>query len=529
MYELDESLLAPGGSQVQCTKCQHVFTAVPPAAPGRTLVGAPAQAPAESAAPPAPGREPAPERPATPARPSASPARAASAAPRADGAPARVARTSAPAVYRPPASSAPAVTRAPVLKRDTVGTFEARLRWAARLRWLAPALAVVVAAGIAAAWLLLRERPGASAGAPAHKEALALLALDDAESLDAAAARLGDLERTAPGGGAAAADGALARVLRAASLGEERDTLAVRLSARNDERERLRRDSPQGWEELEQAAARDVAALEPQVRALEEQVRALAGAAAERLRALRGEVGDTPEVVRATAALHALRGEREPLQKLVRTARERGGRDAWLDLADGWMDARDPDRPTRERAVVRLGAVASARPDLLRARYLLARVEASLGRRAEALATLDGVLSANPRHGAAGRLQSELKAPPPPPPAPPAPAAPPAARAPTPQRKPVPQAGPTPSSPASAATAPSGPGQEAPAPAAAPAASPPPAPPPPPAQVVPAPAPAPAPAPVDAPPPPPASAAPRAPRALGPIAPSQEPDAHSGG
>jgi hypothetical protein len=529
MYELDESLLAPGGSQVQCTKCQHVFTAVPPAAPGRTLVGVPAQAPAESAAQPAPGREPAPERPATPARPSASPARAASAAPRPDGAPARVARTSAPPVYRPPASSAPAVTRAPVLKRDTVGTFEARLRWAARLRWLAPALAVVVAAGIAAAWLLLRDRPGAPAGARAHKEALALLALDDAESLEAAAARLGDLERTAPAGGAAAADRALARVLRAASLGEERDTLAVRLSARNDERERLRREAPQGWEELEQAAARDVAALEPQVRALEEQVRALAGGAAERLGALRGEVGDTPEVVRATAALHALRGEREPLQKLVRTAREGGGRDAWLDLADGWMDARDPDRPTRERAVVRLGAVTSARPDLLRARYLLARAEASLGRRAEALATLDGVLSANPRHGAARRLQSELAAPPPPPPAPPAPAAPPAAKAPPPQRKPVPQAGPTPSSPAPTATAPSGPGREAPAPAAAaaPAASPPPAPPPPPAQV--APAPVPAPAPVEAAPPPPASAAPRAPRAPSPSAPSQEPDAHSGG
>ncbi|HET7825361.1 MAG TPA: zinc-ribbon domain-containing protein, partial [Anaeromyxobacter sp.] len=38
LYELDEALLAPGGSQVQCTRCQHVFTAFPPRAPGRTLV-----------------------------------------------------------------------------------------------------------------------------------------------------------------------------------------------------------------------------------------------------------------------------------------------------------------------------------------------------------------------------------------------------------------------------------------------------------------------------------------------------------
>jgi hypothetical protein len=291
----------------------------------------------------------------------------------------------------------------------------------------------------------------------------------------------------------------------------------------NEERERLRRVAPAGWEEVERAAASDAAAQEPQVRALEERSRALGASAAERLRALQGEVGDTPEVVRATAALHALRGAREPLQKLVRTARERGGRDAWLDLAEGWLDARDRERGTRERAVVRLGAVASVRPDLLRGRYLLAQAEASLGRRAEALATLDGVLSANPRHDGARRLRGELSTPrpaaPPPAVAAPAPVPPAAAKAPAPARKIVPQPAPGASPPAPPAAAPAAPSREAAqaVPAPVPAAPPPPAPAAPPAQV------APPPAPVDAAPPPPPPAPPRT------LGPTQDPEPATGG
>jgi len=59
VYELDEALLAPEGSPVQCTRCQAVFTARPQGARGQTLVGMPAV--------------PAPEGPAarTPAAPAA--------------------------------------------------------------------------------------------------------------------------------------------------------------------------------------------------------------------------------------------------------------------------------------------------------------------------------------------------------------------------------------------------------------------------------------------------------------------------
>src|SRR5690242_20537107 len=122
MYELEESLLAATGSEVQCTKCQHVFTAYPARSAGRTLVGVPAQAEPPRPAAPAPAPAPA----ADPARAPPPPSGGASAAPgpKVDGAAPRAVRTSTPAVYRPQAaagSAGPSVPRAPVLKRDTVG------------------------------------------------------------------------------------------------------------------------------------------------------------------------------------------------------------------------------------------------------------------------------------------------------------------------------------------------------------------------------------------------------------------------
>jgi hypothetical protein len=252
--------------------------------------------------------------------------------------------------------------------------------------------------------------------------------------------------------------------------------LAARLATRNEERERVRREALPGFEEKEQAAAADAVAIEGELRASEERGRALSTSARELLRGVQGEVGDTPEVVRARAALHAALGEDDALQKLARAEQDRGRREPWVDLAQGWMDARDPERARRERSLVRLGALASSRPDLLRGRYLLARAEASLGRRAEALATVDGVLAANARHEGARRLREELTAPPPPPPAEqPSPAPPPAAKASPPARKAVPQSG------AAASSAPPRPISPPPAPApaeASPAVEPAPAPPP---------------------------------------------------
>jgi hypothetical protein len=357
--------------------------------------------------------------------------------------------------------AAPSVSRTPLLRRDTVGAFEARLRWSARWRWLAPSLVLLVLAGAAAGWIALSRR-GERAGARARAEALALAALDDAVSLDQAIGRLEEVERRSPGLRGAGADRALAQVLRAAGLAEDGEALAARLASRGAERERLRREQPAGWEEAERAAAADAQRLEPEVRAREERARALGAAALAVLQRLQADLGDAPEVARGLAAYHALGGERERVLGTVRAARARAP-DPWLDLAEGWLDARDQDRAARERALVALGSLSGSHPELLRGRYLLARTQAALGRRAEAIATLDGLLAANARHEGARRLREELAAPlaPAPSPAPsPAPPQPPV-KVPAPARKPAP-----PPAPPAGGGAPAGAEGAAPGPAA---------------------------------------------------------------
>ncbi len=355
-------------------------------------------------------------------------------------------------MYRPQASSggggsAP-VGRAPVIRRDTVGTFEARLRWTARWRWLAPVLVVAALAVVVLAWTLLGRR-GDAGVERTRAEALALVALDDVASVDDASARLAAVVNKRPKLRAAAADRALALVVRAAAYQEEAEALAAHVAAVREERERARREQPAGWEVQEHASGVEVSALEPEIRAREERTRALSSGAREQLVVLQAEIGETREVARALALLHAFSGEKERLQRILRVARESGARDPWIELADGWGDARDPDRAARERSLVKLGALAAAQPGLVRGRFLLARAELALGRRAEALATVEGVLATNPKHEGARRMRDELvakaQATPPAPAA--APAAPPG-KPPTQQRKLLPHRGPAPSPPA---------------------------------------------------------------------------------
>ncbi len=424
LYDLDESLLSPSGSQVQCTRCQHLFTAYPPSSPGRTLAGVPAQpAPPEgpAAAPTAPSAPALPRARGVPA--SARPAPAA-AGPTKPG-PKPVRTVPAP-VYRPAAPAAgaappPGVARAPMLRRDTVGTFEARLRRSARMRWLVPSAAAAALAAIVAGWFLLSRRSDV-AGASAHVEAMALAARDDAASLDQAIARLEELERRSPPLRSVTADRALVQVLRAGSLADEGDALASRLTSRLADRERLRREQPPGWEDGERAAAAEVQALEPEVRGRHDRSRALAATALESLRRVEVEAGDTPEVARALAAYHALGGARERAQAAARAPRG-AAQDPWLALAAASLEARDPDRAARERALAALRALAGSHPEILRGRLLLARTQAALGRGTEAIATLDALLEENGKHEAARRLREELSAPPAAPvTAPPAPA-----------------------------------------------------------------------------------------------------------
>ena len=161
LYELDEALLAPEGSEVQCARCRHVFTARPNSAAGQTMVGVP------------PVEGPGPTRPAVPARQPAEGPGQEAAAP-AGGEAGRSARRTAarggPAIYRPPPGHAPTAPMAPrsrLVRGDAIGAFENRLRWSHRWRWLAPSLAVGLVAVAVLGWLLLSGRlhvPGRHAG-----------------------------------------------------------------------------------------------------------------------------------------------------------------------------------------------------------------------------------------------------------------------------------------------------------------------------------------------------------------------------
>jgi hypothetical protein len=205
-----------------------------------------------------------------------------------------------------------------------------------------------------------------------------------------------------------AADRALALVVRAALTAEDAEGLSARVADLREERERARREQGPGWQDQERSASTEASRLEPEIRAREEKTRAITSGARDQLGILQAEAGETPEVLRALAMLHALTGDRDRLHREVRAAHERGIHDPWIELADGWGDARDPDRAARERALVKLGALAAARPELLRGRFVLARAQLALGRKAEALATAEGVLSANPAHEGAKRLREEL-------------------------------------------------------------------------------------------------------------------------
>ena len=417
LYELDEALLAPEGSAVQCTRCDHVFTARPPT-PGDRVEERPAAidtaaAAAERASAPC-ADEPlaspvdapalAPERTTPEPRPE-------SVGPRAPAHEPRHARGATPSVYRP-APGPGSVRTHPVLRRDTVSAFESRLRNTARLRRLAPAVALGALVLAAGGWFLLRGRVDPDA-ATARSEGLALVALDDAASLDRAIARFDDALGRVPRLRAATADRALAQVMQATALEARSQGLAATRGARQVERERLAREQPPGWEEAARASAGEAAALEAEARALEDRARSLVVAAREALRPFEEQVEDEPALLRALAMLHVAAGDRDAALALTRAAGSPGERDPWVELADAALDAAEPQGAARERAVAKLAAIATRSPELLRARYLLARTQAALGRVEEASVNVDRLLAANPSHEDGRALRDALSRQPP--------------------------------------------------------------------------------------------------------------------
>jgi predicted Zn finger-like uncharacterized protein len=382
-YDLDEALLAPEGSPVQCTKCQHVFTAVPPRTAGRTLVGVPA----------APAPHPvAAHRPPASEAPGASPRQG-------------------PAIYRPPqASQSPAAAaRTARARRDTMGAFEARLKASARLRWIIPLVLIAIAAAAIGLWMLASRRVDPAASRR-HAEAMALVALDDLESMERAGQTLEELGRRPTGIDSLDADRALAQLLLATGLIEEVAIPSKRLAAKVAERDRATGAQPAPPPDQLNALGAEIEALRGQVEPKQTAARALSDRAYSSLKQMAGERGGEVPVARALAIYSASVGDREQALRFVRSVGGAGEKDRWIQLAEGWLDAREESKESRERAVAKLGALVTARPEVVRARFLLARTQAALGKREAAAATLDGLLAVNPRHHRAIRLRGELVA-----------------------------------------------------------------------------------------------------------------------
>lgn len=379
MYELDEGLLSPEGSPVQCARCQHVFTARPPAAPepaGRLAQEPPPPSPA-AVQPPASAETAATETAApAPSRAKADPPAPASLepAPSPAASPAGVSGPRKPAVYRPTPSQ-PTIARPAALRRDTVGAFESRLRWSHRWKWIAPAvLALAAAAG--AAVFLLREGSVDDRAQKAHAHALTLALADDVQSLEQARAELDQVLLASPKVHAARADRALVDLLIAGALLEASGEKGGEPKARHDRARSLTAAAGAELDELGKAS--------------------LARA----------------EVTRARAVAAALGASRADLRKLATAAEAELPGDPWVASAEASVDIRSADHTVRDRALSDLSVLVARRPDVLRARYLLARGQALAGRHAEALTTVAALLQVNPRHEGAMGLRDATGRPP---------------------------------------------------------------------------------------------------------------------
>ncbi|MGC3999010.1 MAG: tetratricopeptide repeat protein [Anaeromyxobacter sp.] len=316
------------------------------------------------------------------------------------------------------------------------------------MKWLAPVLVAALAAVAGGTWWLLTAPPRIDpAVLRARQEGLAALALDDAQSLDRAAARLDAALKGAPNQDGIAADRALVEVVRAGGLLIDADGLRATAALRVADRDRLRAAAPPPAPQRPgaapppapadpgAAAAAEADALAARAEALEARARSLRAGARQALDQLDPSGPGRQEIARARALLAAQEGNAAVLSQQAAAARAGGVEDGWVALAEA--------QPAHGEAATALASIASRHPDLLRARYLLARSQASLGRRAEALATLDALLAANPRHEGGTALRAELGCPVP---GEPPPAA--VAKPPPPARNPVAPAGATAAIPA---------------------------------------------------------------------------------
>ncbi len=433
LYDLDEALLAPEGSPVQCAKCQAVFTATPPkpgASPGGQSTAAQAASPpaattagtsatpssAASAFSSAGAASSPPPSPASPTGVPPAPASPSAAAPRAT-------RTG-PNIYRPPQPPpapppARGRARAGAPPRDAVTAMDARLR--AMARWklaIIPAALALVALLAWGGWSAWKRRPDPETQRQ-RAEAMALIAQDDAASLGRATDLLDAIQQGDRPSSGAAGERGLARALLAAALADEVEPLAERQAAAAAEKARLEREQPPGFEDALRALAMEATRAEVELAPRRKKLEALVAHAADELKALGADPRGAREAARGQAILAVLAEDAGEVERAV-TLLRKPGQDPWADLAELWLAVRQ-DGAARDRAIPGLVTLAATHPELIRARFVLARALLVAGRREEAISVVARLLSANPHHERAQRLRTQLAVKPPPPPPPVAP------------------------------------------------------------------------------------------------------------
>jgi tetratricopeptide (TPR) repeat protein len=203
---------------------------------------------------------------------------------------------------------------------------------------------------------------------------LALAARGSPSSLAAAEAALPPEARADPAWRGASANRALARLLEASALREEASR------------------RPGGGDDLLRA-------------------RALREEALDELRPLARAAPADPAVLRALAVYAGLGGDLEGVSRIRGGLGGPGAGDPWLAFATAYAEARAQPPAL---AAGTLAGFAAAHPGILSPRLSLARVQVALGRREDALATLEALLLADPDHDGAKALKAELLAPPPP-------------------------------------------------------------------------------------------------------------------
>jgi hypothetical protein len=283
-------------------------------------------------------------------------------------------------------------------------------------RWLiGGAVALLVATGLAGVVANRPKRTGPAAergesSDPAiqrlRDEGLALLARDDAASLERGAAQLDEGARREPGAGASA-DRALALALLALDAEEEARRTDDRARALDDLRAAATGEGdPVRAEELareaETARAAAVVVRERAGRLVLEARAVLDGIPEKRAR-------EVP-VLRARAMLAIAAARPEDARRIARDA-QGVVEDPWIQLAGALADLSGaPDGEDLAKGAAALERLADAHPGLLRARFLAAQQRYAMGDSDGASADAEAVLRANPAHLDAKQLRERIAA-----------------------------------------------------------------------------------------------------------------------